>query len=63
MTVPERMAPYLYRGWKVHHYVEVTEQFIACQGGGCLRAKTKVEIKREIDRVVTLIEQEQDEQE
>jgi hypothetical protein len=51
----ERLKPYPFKGWTVHHYTENTEQFIACRGGQVLRADTQpeiealIEIQRECD--------------
>lgn len=45
----QRRLPYLYKGWKVHHYVEGEVQYIAFLGWRCLRAPAKHEIEKLID--------------
>lgn len=49
VVVAERMKPYSYKGFMVHHYVINTEQFIACKGARVLRDTTKVGIEQKID--------------
>lgn len=52
----ERLKPYLYNGWMVHHYTEGKEQFIACKEAAVLRATTKQEIERLIDHPDTCLD-------
>ena len=50
----ERLKPYPYKGWMIHHYLafpeyNTPEQFMACKEWRVLRASTKEEIEKMVD--------------
>ena len=51
----KRLEPYFYKGFKVHHYVEGSEQFIACMGAYVLRANTKQDIEELVSAFVAKV--------
>ena len=47
-----RRAPYVYRGWRVQHYVTPPEEFIATSGSDLLRRPTQELIHDAIDHFI-----------